>query len=164
VTGPQIARTVGTPCASLRPTNKASRKLEVQMLGERCTALFVCSATLCWILVPSCCAVFSNCDQMISFFSWHLLKQTNTYFFALASAVQIVIPFRATVLSCSAVVGRMPHETARFATPGPAAAFLLQTAFLSFLAATAGKATFTLDYITPVSYFVWPFELFRRLF
>jgi hypothetical protein len=134
------------------------------MFRERCTGLFVCLATLFWILIPSCYAVFTNCDQMISFFSWHLLKHTNTYFFVLAGAVQIAIPFRATVLGCAALFGQITPETSRFTEPGPAVLFLLQTAFLSFLGAAAGKATFSLDYITPASYFIWPAEFFPRPF
>ena len=133
------------------------------MYRERSFAFFVGSTTLFWILVPTCFSVFINCDQLVSFFSWHLLNHLNTYIFVVASAVQIWIPFRATVIGGAETFGPK-GRLAKFSDVGPATWFIAQTAFCSTIAAMAGKASFSLDYIPAKSQFVWPTDLFPRLF
>ena len=125
------------------------------MYRPRSCAFFLGSVSLFGILVPTCYAVFINCDQMFSFFSWHLLNQWNTYLFALASFVQIGIPFRAAVIGMAEAFGPA-DQNPTFNEIGSTVWFLAQTAVFSCVAALLGKATFSLDYVTATSQFVWP--------
>jgi hypothetical protein len=74
-----------------------------------------------------------NSDQLISFFAWHLLKQEDTHLFFIAGAVQIVVPFRATILTITAVFTRVSRKTVKFMHLGHASLFVIQTAVLSYL-------------------------------
>jgi hypothetical protein len=133
------------------------------MRFEKLTAILAASFVLFWVLIPACYSVFVNSDQLISFFAWHLLKQEDTYLFFIAGAVQIVIPFRATVLTITAVFSRVSRETVKFMHPGHASLFVVQTAVLSYLGTLLAKATFSLDYVTATSRFAWPLHFFPRL-